>query len=172
MCECGHELDTSDMYLSCCPFGGQWIVTHDAIWDVMYAFIQENGHTIWKKRWYALMSKISLWVDFYMTCKDQIFVDDVVVINPMWEMVAFSVISWLVGVATKLSTIAKIHKYKRLHEGHHFILMVMEVHGSPGRDMDHFIKECARLFHNRWSRSHLSLSFCIQFFKWHGNIAF
>ncbi len=116
--------------------------------------------------------KISLWVDFYMTCKDQIFVDDVVVINPMWEMVAFSVISWLVGVATKLNTIAKIHKYKRLHERHHFILMAMEVHGSPGRDMDHFIKECVGLFHNRWSRGHLSLSFCIQFFKWHGNIAF
>jgi hypothetical protein len=30
---------------------------------------------------------------------------------------------------------------------------------------DHFIEECARLFHNRWFRDHLSLSFYIQFVK-------
>jgi hypothetical protein len=35
----------------------------------------------------------------------------------------------------------------------------------PKRDMDCFIKECARLFHNRRSKRYLSLSFCIQFFK-------
>jgi hypothetical protein len=39
--------------------------------------------------------------------------------------------------------------------------MAMEVHGTPRRDMDRFIKECARLFHKRWSKSHLSLHFCI-----------
>jgi hypothetical protein len=31
--------------------------------------------------------------------------------------------------------------------------------------MDCFIMECAHLFHNRQLGSHLSLSFCIQFFK-------
>jgi hypothetical protein len=31
----------------------------------------------------------------------------------------------------------------------HFILMAMEVHNAPKHDMDHFIKECARLFHDR-----------------------
>ncbi len=50
--------------------------------------------------------------------------------------------------------------------------MVMEVHSAFGRDMNHFIKECARLFHNRQSEGHLSWSFCIQFFKQHVNIAF
>jgi hypothetical protein len=80
-------------------------------------------------------------------------------------MVALSVISWLVGAIVKLNAIAKIHKYGRLHEGHHFIPMAMEVHGTFRCDMDCFIKECVHLFHNRWSSGHLSLSFCIQFFK-------
>jgi hypothetical protein len=42
-----------------------------------------------------------------------------------------------------------------------FILMVMEVHGAPGHDMDHFIRECVRLFYDRQSKDHLSLTFCI-----------
>ncbi len=45
----------------------------------------------------------------------------------------------------ELNTIVKIHKYKGLHEGHHFIPMAMELHNAFERDMDHFIKECARL---------------------------
>jgi hypothetical protein len=65
----------------------------------------------------------------------------------------------------ELNTIAKIHNYKGLREGHHFIPMAMEVHGAPGRDMDCFIRECARLFHDKRLGDHLSLSFCIQFFK-------
>jgi hypothetical protein len=48
--------------------------------------------------------------------------------------------------------------------------MIMEVHSTPGRDMDHFIKECVHLFHNRQSKGHLSLSFRIQFFKQHVSI--
>jgi hypothetical protein len=36
-CECGHGLDTSDMHLTCCPFGIQWIATPNAIKDVMDA---------------------------------------------------------------------------------------------------------------------------------------
>jgi hypothetical protein len=43
--------------------------------------------------------------------------------------------------------------------------MAMEVHGTLRCHMDCFIKECVRLFHIKWSRDHLSLSFCIQFFK-------
>jgi hypothetical protein len=46
----------------------------------------------------------------------------------------------------KISAIAMIHKYKGLHEGHHFILMAMKVHGALGHDMDCFIKECAHFF--------------------------
>jgi hypothetical protein len=63
----------------------------------------------------------------------------------------------------KLSAIVKIRTYRKLHEGHHFIPIAMEVHDAPGRDMDCFIMECVRLFHDRQSRGHLSLSFCIQF---------
>jgi hypothetical protein len=50
--------------------------------------------------------------------------------------------------------------------------MVMEVHGAFEHDMNHFIRECAHLFHNRRSEGHLFLPFCIQFFKQHVNIAF
>jgi hypothetical protein len=37
--------------------------------------------------------------------------------------------------------------------------------------MDHFIKECARLFHDKRLRDYLFLSFCIQFFRQHVSIA-
>jgi hypothetical protein len=50
--------------------------------------------------------------------------------------------------------------------------MAMDVHDAPKCDMDRFIKECVRLFHDRWSRGHLSLYFCIQFFKQHVSIDF
>jgi len=50
---------------------------------------------------------------------------------------------------------------------YHFIPMTMEVHSAPMHDMDHFLKECAHLFHNRRSRGYLSSSFCIQFFRQH-----
>jgi hypothetical protein len=59
-----------------------------------------------------------------MIWKDQVFVVNVVVIAPTWEMMASSVISWLVGVVEELRTIVKIRK------GHCFISIVMEVHGS------------------------------------------
>jgi len=84
-----------------------------------------------------------------MTQKDQVFIADVVVINLTWEMVALIVISRLEGAMAKFSTIVNIRKYKGLHEGHYFILMAMEVHDALGCDMDHFIRECACLFHNR-----------------------
>jgi hypothetical protein len=50
-------------------------------------------------------------------------------------------------------------------EGHHFIPMVMEVHNTPKHNMNRFINECGHLFHDKQSRGHLSLSFCIQFFR-------
>jgi len=84
-----------------------------------------------------------------MTRKDHVFIVDVVVIDLMWEMMVSSVINQPTNVAAKFSTIAKIHKYNGLQEGHHFIPMAMEVHGTPMRDMDCFIKECAHLFHDR-----------------------
>jgi len=100
-----------------------------------------------------------------MTQKDQVFIGDVVVIDPMWEAMASSVINQPLGAIVKLNAIIKIHKYRGLHEGHRFILVAMEVHDAPERDMDRFIKECVHLFHDRRSKGHLSLSFCIQFFK-------
>jgi hypothetical protein len=49
--------------------------------------------------------------------------------------------------------------------------MAMEVHGAPEHDMDCFIKEFVRLYHDRRLRGHLSLFFHIQFFRQHVNIA-
>ncbi len=63
----------------------------------------------------------------------------------------------------ELSAIAKIHMYRGFHEGHYFILIAMKVQGTPVRDMDCFVKECACLFHDRLSEDHLLLSFSIQF---------
>jgi hypothetical protein len=138
----------------------------------MYALVQENRHVVWKKQWYAITSRISLRVDLYMTQKDQVFVANVVVIHPTRETVVSNVIDQLTNVVVELSAITKIRTYRRLREGHHFILMAMEVHDALGRDMDHFIKECACLFHNNQFGNHLSLSFCIQFFKQRVNIVF
>ncbi len=42
---------------------------------------------------YTLMLKVLLWVDLYMTRKDQVFVIDVVVINPTRETMISSVIN-------------------------------------------------------------------------------
>jgi len=131
----------------------------------MYAFTWKSGHIVWKEQWYALTSGASLRTNLYVTHEDQIFVTNVVVTDLTWEIVALNVISRLVGAIIKHNAIAKIRKYKGLHEGHHFILMAMEVHPAPRCDIDYFIGECAHLFHDRWSRGHLSLSFCIQFFK-------
>ncbi len=80
-----------------------------------------------------------------MTREDQVFIANVVVIGLTQETMASNVISQLASATVKLSTIVKICKYKGLHEGHHFILVVMEVHGTPKCDMDHFIKECVSL---------------------------
>jgi hypothetical protein len=66
----------------------------------------------------------------------------------MRETMASSVISWSTCAVVKLNAIIKIHKYRGLQEGHHFILMAMEVHGAPNHDLDCFIKERARFFHD------------------------
>jgi hypothetical protein len=52
----------------------------------------------------------------------------VVVIDLTWEIMALNVITLLAGAAMKFSAIIKICKYRGLHEGHHFIMMAMEVH--------------------------------------------
>jgi hypothetical protein len=87
-----------------------------------------------------------------MIHKDQVFVTNVV---------AMSVISRPTCAIVELDTIVKVYKYKRFHEGHHFILMVMEVHDTLEHDMEHFIRECVHFFHDKQSGGHLSLSFCI-----------
>jgi hypothetical protein len=48
----------------------------------------------------------------------------------------------------------------------------MDMHDTLGSDMDRFIKECSRLFHNKQSKGYLSLFFCIQFFRQCVNIVF
>jgi len=62
---------------------------------------------------------------------------------------ALNVISPPIGAIAEPNAIVKIHKYKGLQEGHHFILTAMEVHGTPERDMDRFIMEFVHLFHDR-----------------------
>jgi len=115
----------------------------------MYTLAQENGHVVWKEQWYALTSRISLRANLYMTRKDQVFVTNVMVIDLTWKMVDSSGISKLANATAKFSTIVKIHKYRRLHERHHFIPMVMDMHIAPKRVMDHFIKDCVCLFHDK-----------------------
>ncbi len=95
------------------------------------------------------MSRALLQVDLYMTRKDQVFVANVIVIDSAQETLASSVISPPVGAIVELSAIAKIHKYRRLQKGLHFISMAMEVHGTPKHDMDCFIREFVHLFHDR-----------------------
>jgi chemotaxis signal transduction protein len=84
-----------------------------------------------------------------MTQEDWVFIANVVVIDPMQDIVTSSAISQAESVAMKFNAIAKIYKYRRLHERHHFIPMAMGVHNARGHDMDRFIKECVCLFHNR-----------------------
>jgi len=92
------------------------------------------------------------------------------VTNLTRETMASSVIGWPVGAIAKLNAIAKIYKYRGFNEGHHFILMTMEVHDAPGHDVNCFIRECAFIFPNRQLKGHLSLSFYIQFSKQHVSI--
>jgi hypothetical protein len=80
----------------------------------MYALAQESGHVIWREQWYTFMSKVSLWIDLYMIWEDHVFIANVLVTNPMWEMMASNVIKRLANAATKLNIIVKIYKYRRL----------------------------------------------------------
>jgi len=45
-CECGHGLDAFGTHLVHCPFQGQRITTHDAIRNIMYAFVRKSGHIV------------------------------------------------------------------------------------------------------------------------------
>jgi lipid-A-disaccharide synthase-like uncharacterized protein len=74
-------------------FEGQQIATHDTIKDIMYALLQENGHVVWKEKWYAFTLGVSLQTNFYMTHEDQVFVIDVVVTNLTRKMMATSVMN-------------------------------------------------------------------------------
>jgi hypothetical protein len=66
----------------------------------MYALVQESGHVVRRKRWYAFTSRVSLKDDFYMAQEDQVFIADVVVIDPTRDTVALSVISRLTNTIT------------------------------------------------------------------------
>jgi hypothetical protein len=64
-------------------------------------------------------------------------------------MIFWSVISQPIGAIAKLNTITKICKCRELKEGHHFIMMAMEVHHIFECDMDYFIRECTCFFHGK-----------------------
>jgi hypothetical protein len=66
-----------------------------------------------------------------MIHEDYVFVVDVMVTDLTEEMVAINVIHWPSCVIIEHNVIVKICKYKGLHERHHFISMVMEVHDTP-----------------------------------------
>jgi hypothetical protein len=73
----------------------------------------------------------------------------VVVIDSTWETLVTNAINQPIGVVAKLNAIAKIHKYRGLHEKHHFIPITIEVHGALECDMNHFIKEHVCIFYDR-----------------------
>ncbi len=127
--------------------------TLDTIINIMYAPTSKSEHNVWKKWWYTFTSRVSLQVNLYITNENQVFVADVIIMNLTQEMVATNVIHQITGVVAKLNTIIKIHKYRRIHEKHHF----MEVHGTLGRDIYHFIRECACIF----SRETIKRSFIL-----------
>jgi hypothetical protein len=60
------------------------------------------------------------------------------VIDPTWEIKTSSVIG-RPTVQLRFNATVKIRKYKEFHEGHHFIPMAMEVHGTPGCNILHSI---------------------------------
>jgi len=66
------------------------------------------------ERRYALTSGVLLKVDLYMTWDDQVFFVDLVVIDPTQKMVFLNIISRPIAAVAELSTIIKIHKYRRL----------------------------------------------------------
>jgi len=82
----------------------------------------------------------SLRANFYMIRENHVYVVNVVVINLTWKTMTMNVISRPLSAVVKFNAIAKIHKYRRLHEAHHFIPMAMEAHDIFGHDMDHFIR--------------------------------
>jgi hypothetical protein len=59
----------------------------------MYAFVQKNGHVVWREWWYPFMLGFSLRANFYMIHEDRIFVAGVVVIELTWEMMVANVIN-------------------------------------------------------------------------------
>jgi hypothetical protein len=59
----------------------------------MYALVRKNGHVVQKKQWYALMLRVSLQTNLYMTQKDQVFVANVVIIDLMQKMMVLNVIN-------------------------------------------------------------------------------
>jgi hypothetical protein len=73
----------------------------------MYVFALESGHVVSKEQWYAFMLRVLLQTDLYMTWENQVFIIDVVVIDPSWETMASSVINQPIGVTAKLNAIVK-----------------------------------------------------------------
>jgi hypothetical protein len=58
----------------------------------MYTLVRKNGHDVWREWWYALTSKVSLQINMYMNCEDQVFVANVVVTDLTRKMVVMNVI--------------------------------------------------------------------------------
>jgi hypothetical protein len=100
---------------------------------------------------------------FIMSRSVHVHVVNVVIIDPTWKIMFLNVISWLSSATLELSAVAKIRKYRKLQEGHYFILMAMEVHVVLGHDMDCSIRKCVCLSHNKRLKGHCSLFFTFNF---------
>ncbi|KAG6556753.1 hypothetical protein Mapa_001697 [Marchantia paleacea] len=91
-------MQTGGVHMACCQFGGQRIVTHDAIRDVVFVMAREGGYFTWRECWYVLQST-RVRVDLYLVREDQVTVVDVVVIDPTRDTVSEGVITHLPGWA-------------------------------------------------------------------------
>jgi hypothetical protein len=83
----------------------------------MYALAWKSEQATWRKRWYALTSRVSLRADLYMTWEDHVFIADVVVINLTWETMVSSVINRLASVTVELNNIVRSTNIDSLMKG-------------------------------------------------------
>jgi hypothetical protein len=130
----------------------------------MYALVWEGGHVVWKKQWYALMSRISLWTNFYITWEDHVFIANAVVTNLTRKKLVSNVINQPTGAIIEFNAIIKI-QIKCFMKG-------TTLFRWPWKCMPHLgvirivsSKNVPIFFHNRRLGDHLSLSFGIQLFR-------
>jgi hypothetical protein len=87
-CECGHGLDAFNTHLVRCLFGGQWIATHDAIWNVMYAFVRKKWACCMESGGTPLLQKFHYELIFTWLKKTRFSL-------PMWWLLTWCGKQWL-----------------------------------------------------------------------------